>query len=158
MMSRQSSLPRRWLVADDRLGDGLWSALRRLPRGSGVVVLYRQMQDRERRRLITGLRRVAKARGLILADEAKGEAARVHDLGELRRARLAGRPLILLSPMFATHSHPDWLPLPRLRAASLIRLARVPVIALGGMDLKRFRRIERLGFHGWAGIGAWTKT
>ena len=158
MKRRQSSIPRQWLVADERLGDRLWSALRRLPRGSGVLILYLDLPDRERRRLIARLRRAAKARGLILADEAKGEAARVHHLGELRRAGLAGRPLILLSPMFSTRSHPDWQPLRRLRAASLIRLARAPVIALGGMDAGRFRRLERLGFHGWAGIDAWTKT
>jgi len=45
-----------------------------------------------------------------------------------------------------------------MRAAALIRLAPVPVIALGGMNEAGFRRIERLGFQGWAGIDAWLRT
>jgi thiamine-phosphate pyrophosphorylase len=158
MKRRQSSIPRQWLVADERLGDRLWSALRRLPRGSGVLILYRDLADRERARLVARLRRIARSRGLILADEAKGEAVRVHGVRELSRAGLAGCPLLFLSPMFATRSHPDRGPLPRMRAVSLIGMSTAPVIALGGMNAGRFRRIGRLGFHGWAGIDAWLRT
>ena len=157
MNRRQSSIPRQWLVADGRLGEALWRALRRLPRGSGVLILYRELPDRERARLIAKLRRTAGTRGLILADEANGEAARIHDVRELRRAGLAGRPLIFLSPMFETRSHPGCAPQPRMRAATLIRLAKAPVIALGGMDASRFRRVARLGLQGWAGIDAWIR-
>lgn len=157
MKRRQSSIPRQWLVVDERLGDGLWTALRKLPRGSGVLVLYNELPSRARGRLVTRLRRIARSRGLLLADEAKGDAARVHNLHELTRAGLAGRSLVFLSPMFATRSHPGWAPLPRMRAAALVRLATAPVIALGGMDANRFRRIARLGFQGWAGIDAWIR-
>jgi hypothetical protein len=45
-----------------------------------------------------------------------------------------------------------------MRAAALVRLCRAKVIALGGMTEKRFCRIERLGFQGWAGISAWIRT
>jgi thiamine-phosphate pyrophosphorylase len=45
-----------------------------------------------------------------------------------------------------------------MRAAALLRLAKSPVIALGGMGERRFRRIQRLGFSGWAGIDAWIRT
>jgi thiamine-phosphate pyrophosphorylase len=100
------------------------------------------------------LRRAAAARRLILAFESHGEAARVHDSAELRQALLAGTPLILLSPIHPTSSHPGWRPLPRMRAAAIARLGRRRLIALGGMDARRFRRIERLGFQGWAGISA----
>jgi thiamine-phosphate pyrophosphorylase len=64
-------------------------------------------------------------------------------------------PLILLSPIHSTRSHPDWRPIPRMRAAAYARLAGRRLIALGGMDERRFERIERLGFVGWAGIDAW---
>jgi thiamine-phosphate pyrophosphorylase len=63
-------------------------------------------------------------------------------------------PMILLSPLFPTRSHPDWEPLPRMRAAALARLGRRNLFALGGMDARKFARIERLGFRGWAGISA----
>lgn len=153
-MKRRQRVPRQWLVADARLGDALWKAIARLPRGSGVLLLYRELPRRERARIAARLRRAARSQDLVVADEQAGEAARIHNLRELRRA--AGVPLLFVSPLFPTVSHPDWAPLPRMRAAALARLARAPVIALGGMDEARFRRIRRLGFSGWAGIDAWT--
>ena len=154
-MSRRQTVPRQWLVADHRLGDRLWAAVARLPRGSGVLVLYRELPKRERLPLLARLQRVARRRGLVIADEAAGGAARAHDLRELRAALLAGAPLIFLSPMFATRSHPQWVPMGKMRAAALVRLSPVPVIALGGMDAGRFASIEALGFSGWAGIDAY---
>lgn len=153
-MKRRQRVPRQWLVADARLGDALWKAIARLPRGSGVLLLYRELPRRERARLVARLRRVARRQALVIADELAREAGRIHNLRELRRS--AGVPLLFVSPLFPTRSHPDWAPLPRMRAAALARLAKVQVIALGGMDEPRFERIRRLGFKGWAGIDAWT--
>lgn len=153
-MKRRQRVPRQWLVADARLGDALWKAIARLPRGSGVLLLYRELPRRERARLVARLRRVARRQALVIADELASEAGRIHNLRELRRS--AGVPLLFVSPLFPTRSHPDWTPLPRMRAAALAWLAKVPVIALGGMDEARFERIRRLGFKGWAGTDAWT--
>jgi thiamine-phosphate pyrophosphorylase len=83
-----------------------------------------------------------------------GAAQRVHDMRELTRALLARTPLIFLSPIQATASHADWRPIPRMRAATLARLAKRRLIALGGMDARKFARVEKLGFQGWAGISA----
>lgn len=157
-MKRRQPLPSRWLVVDERTGNQLWPALRSLPRGSGLLVLCRDLPKRERAALLSKLRRVACQRGLVIVDEAVGEAARVHDVAELRRASLRRTPLLFLSPMFATRSHLDWRPHPLMKAAAMLRLARVPMLALGGMNETRFRRVERLGFHGWAGIDAWIRT
>jgi thiamine-phosphate pyrophosphorylase len=155
MKRRQTSIPRQWLVADHRSGDELWRQLRALPRGSGVLILYRDLRKPERSRLVSKLRRIAARRGLVILDEAKGEAARVHDAAQIRQAALGRAKLLLLSPVYPTLSHPDWEQLPRMRSAALIRLANVPVTALGGMNAKRFRNVARLGFYGWAGIDAW---
>jgi len=157
-MKRRQPLPRQWLVADGRTGQRLWLALATVPRGSGVLVLYRDLPKRERAALLAKLLRVARRRRLVVADETAGEAARVHDLKELRGSSLRRTPLIFLSPMFETRSHPSWKPLPRMRAAAMVRLAPVPVMALGGMNEQRFRRVKRLGFQGWAGIDAWIRT
>jgi thiamine-phosphate pyrophosphorylase len=154
-MKRRQTLPRQWLVADCRSGDRLWSAALDLPEGSGILFLYRGMPRRERARLLAKLRRIARWRGLMIVDEARYEAARIHDPRELRRAMLAGVPILFLSPMFPTRSHPEWKPMPRMRAAAILRLAKAPVMALGGMDGRRFRKIRRLGFSGWAGIDAY---
>jgi thiamine-phosphate pyrophosphorylase len=157
MTRRQTSIPRQWLVVDARLGDQLWKAMRRLPRGGGVLVLVHDLPAGERESLIRRLRRQAALKSLPIVNEARG-AARVHNLPELRRAMLARTPLILLSPLYVTRTHPDWQPMPRMRAAAYARLAGRGLIALGGMNEGRFRRIERLGFVGWAGIDAWLRT
>jgi thiamine-phosphate pyrophosphorylase len=150
MKRRQT--PRRWMVLDRSVE---WSIARRLPPGTGVLLLCHDLSKRERAAVMTKLRTLAVSRSLIICDEAKRRSARVHNTRELRRAGLAKTPLIFLSPVFPTTSHPDWRSLPRMRAAAMIRLATRPVIALGGMDERRFRLVKPLGFQGWAGIGAW---
>ncbi len=158
MKRRQTSFPRQWLILDSRLGDAWRQAVRRLPIGSGILILCRDLPKADRAKLFAKLRRLARARSLTLVDEAAGEAARVHGPVELRQAGLGGFPLVFLSPMFPTRSHPDWVPLRRMQASALVRLANRPVIALGGMDEQRFRRVQKLGFSGWAAIDAWIRT
>jgi thiamine-phosphate pyrophosphorylase len=148
-MRRRQTILRQWVIADGRMGDGLWTAIRRLPRGSGVLVL-RELSAEERRKL----RNWARLRALTVAFEASGDAVRVHDSRELRQALLARVQLILLSPLFPTRSHPAWRPLPRMRAAALARLAGRRLVALGGMNERKFARVKPLGFQAWAGIDA----
>jgi thiamine-phosphate pyrophosphorylase len=112
-----------------------------------VLVLSGQQPD-------SRLRTIARTRGLVIADEARGQAVRVHNLAELRGALIARVPMILLSPIYPTPSHPDWPPIPRMRAAATARLAHRSLFALGGMNDRRFARIRRLGFQGWAGVSA----
>ena len=154
-MQGRQTVPRQWLVADERIGEGLWRALRKLPPGSGVLFLYRDVPRGRRTQLLARVRRLARAKKLLIVDEASGEAARVHDLKELRAAQLFRTPLLFLSPLFPTRSHPDWKPLRRMQASAIVRLANRPVMALGGMNGRRFRRVERLGFSGWAGMDAY---
>ncbi|MGE5561730.1 MAG: thiamine phosphate synthase [Bacillota bacterium] len=144
-MPRRQTAPQQWLIirgADDRAGI---DAAGRLPRGAGVILLG-PLSGTDQRRL--------RSRGIVIASERDGAAARVHNARELRRALLARTPLVLLSPIFATRSHPDWKPLPRMRAAALARLGGRRLVALGGMDARSFARIRKLGFQAWAGISA----
>ncbi|WP_155264258.1 thiamine phosphate synthase [Sphingomonas segetis] len=147
-MRRRQRVPRQWLIVESDSADPT-RAMSRLDRGSGVLVLGSLPAGRMRQ-----LRRVARQRELMIAKEHPGTATRVHDVRELRGAVLRRTPLILLSPIFPTPSHPDWPPIPRMRAAALARLAGRRLIALGGMDARKFARIENLGFRGWAGISA----
>ena len=149
MRARQTRVPGRWMIVNERPGEELWRAVRRLPRGSGVLLLHR-LEPAEMRRL----NRLAALRGLRVARESPGAAARVHDVRELRGALLRRTALVLLSPIYPTGSHPDQVPLARMRAAALARLGRGKLLALGGMDARRFERVRRLGFAGWAGISA----
>jgi thiamine-phosphate pyrophosphorylase len=146
-MKRQTPVEQ-WLIISDQTADEFWRSARRLRSGSGILLLT-HVPASERRRL----RLFAARRGVALREEGR-TAMRVHNVRELRQALHRRTPLILLSPIHPTASHPDWLPLPRMRAAALARLARRRLIALGGMNRKRYAKIARLGFIGWAGISA----
>lgn len=150
--------PKVWLFSDERLETDLPALLRRLPEGIGIVFRHHDLPPAERRLLLRRARRLAAARGLVLVEDSGGRTARVHDLRELRRALLsrggAGPELLFISPLHPTRTHPDWRPLPRMRAATLARLAGRMVLALGGMNAKRFRQVRTLGFSGWGGIDA----
>jgi thiamine-phosphate pyrophosphorylase len=100
------------------------------------------------------LRVLARQRGLTIIVEQPRSASRVHDGHELRQALLVRSELILVSPIHPTRSHPDWKPLPRMRAATLAGLAGRRAVALGGMNARRYAKIAPLGFIAWAGISA----
>lgn len=167
-MHRRQPLPRLWLMTDERQGDGLWEALERLPRGSGVVFRHYSLARDERRRLFEQVRRVARRRRLLLLTGGRGlrgdgvhggrgkglRSASAHNLRELKAAERSGAQLIFLSPAFPTRSHPNARALGRLRFALIAHQARLPVIALGGMDGRKARRLPHI--YGWAGIDAWT--
>jgi thiamine-phosphate pyrophosphorylase len=158
MTHRQSDIPSEWLILDARLGDEFRAAIHNLPRGSGVLVLRQELSGSDRRKLLASLGPAARTRRLKVMDGGSHRAARVHNVTELRRAMTARVPLILLSPIFTTRSHPEWKAIPRMRAAALARLAKRRAIALGGMNRRRFRAIQKLGFAGWAGIDGWIRT
>ena len=148
-MTCRQTVPTQWLILDARMGDNWRKTIRRLPRGNGVLVLCK-LSVKELR----SLRHLARLRQLSIVEERSRKAARVHNVQELREALQKRTPLLFISPIFKTESHSDWLPLPRMRAAALARLAKRKVIALGGMNCDRFNRVQRLGFIGWAGISA----
>ena len=155
MRRRHPALPTRWLLTDERMGDALWDALRRLPPGSGVIVRHYGFPSQDRAALLRRVRRLGAARGLVVWDDKCARVARVHSGRELRRALLRSPRLLFLSPLFPTRTHPDWPALPWMRAAALRRLSPRPVLALGGMNEKRFRRAKTLGFGGYGAIDGW---
>lgn len=156
-------------MTDERSGDSLWQALRRLPRGGGVVFRHYATPEAQRRRLFARVMRVARARGLMVvragawcgpgADGVHNQRGRgmrtasAHSLAEARAAVRRGADAVFVSPVFATRSHPGGDVLGVGQAERIARLLRVPVIALGGMDSARFAELR--GFYGWAAIDAW---
>jgi thiamine-phosphate pyrophosphorylase len=165
-MPRRQPLPRLWLMTDERQGDGLWEALERLPKGAGVVFRHYSLTPRERRRLFERVRKVARRRRLFLfaggrlrADGVHGgrgggfRSASAHSLSELKTAERRGAGLVFLSPAFPTRSHPGGRALGPVRFGLIAGRARVPVIALGGVDERNARRLPHI--YGWAGIDAW---
>jgi len=171
-MQRRQPLPRLWLMTDERQGESLWEALERLPRGAGIVFRHYGLPAVERRRLFARVRKVIRRKRLLLlgaemrflgADgvhngcgRAAFRTASAHNHAELKAAERGGAALVFVSPVFATRSHPGGKPLGRVRFGLLARQARIPIIALGGMDSRRWRSLKALGAYGWAGIDAWS--
>jgi thiamine-phosphate pyrophosphorylase len=178
-MHRRQPLPRLWMMTDERQGDGLLAALARLPNGAGIVFRHYCLAGSERRRLFLKVRSIARRRRLLLilggpprlaaawgADGSHGPGAHrpsprllrsapVHGLAELKEAERAGADFVFLSPVFPTRSHPGADALGPIRFGLLAGRARLPVIALGGMDPKLAQRLEGFNIYGWAGIDAW---
>ncbi len=79
--------------------------------------------------------------------------AAAHSLPALRRAARCGVDAALLSPVFATASHPGARPLGILRFAAWARASSVPVYALGGIGAQAAARLRPTRACGIAGIG-----
>lgn len=79
--------------------------------------------------------------------------AAAHSPAALRRAAVAGADAALLSPVFATASHPAAPPLGPLLFAAWCRDSPLPVYALGGITAGTARRLMATNLAGFAGIG-----
>ncbi len=163
-------MPRRWLMTDERLGDALWAAIDALPRGSGIVFRHYVTAPQARRALFERVRRYACRRRLVLvvagpplgrgAIQRHGRhrdvlTAPVHSRTEAIAAKRAGAALLFVSPVYPTRSHPGGPSLGPVRFGLMIRGLKLPVIALGGMNERRWRALRATGAYGWAAIDAW---
>lgn len=88
----------------------------------------------------------ARRRKILLTMACHGRAA-------LARAARLGIGAALLSPVFPTASHPGAAGLGALRFRIWTRQAKVPVLALGGVNAVTARRLAGSGAHGLAAIG-----
>jgi thiamine-phosphate pyrophosphorylase len=75
-----------------------------------------------------------------------------HSLQACLRARTSGVDAVLLSPVFATASHPTRPPLGSLRTRLISRTVAVPIYALGGIDFRTARRLQGAPLAGLAAI------
>ena len=177
--AERKRLPRLWLLTDSqRLADPL-PAIAKLPRGAGVI--FRHYDAKRREKVGAAVARACRARGLVLlVAEDEGLALRLradgihlperalhrlpqlkrrgwlvtaatHGIAGLKQAR--GADAVLLSPVFPTPSHPGARGLGRIQFARLVAEARIPVLALGGVNEESLRRLRGSGAFGVAGIG-----
>jgi thiamine-phosphate pyrophosphorylase len=174
-----SALPPLWLFTDTARVPEPLAAIRRLPRGLAGVVL-RDDAVPDRLELGRAIARLCRARRLALsvagdwrlaaalraglhlrAGRRVGHpaawlrplTASAHGLGDLLRARRAGVPLVFLSPVFATASHPGAPGLRPLRWALAARRAGGSG-ALGGVDGRSVRRLPPAWCRAAGAIGA----
>ena len=179
--SLRKDLPKIWLMTDERFGDDLLRAIKALRFGSGVIFRHYRLAKSERWKLFRQVRQICRQRGhiLILADtEAQAlrwcadgfhsrqtqrqsklvRSAPVHDRAELRFALRNRADLVLISPLFATASHPGERSLGKSRFNALAaQSGKAAVIALGGMTAQKAALLNRKKVHGWAAIDAFRK-
>ena len=170
-------MPTLWLISDARNDAVLERAIKRLPRGSGLVFRHYHLEPNERRARFNRLAKRIRARGgvIVLAGDAQmarqwradgcygapgsgGESGiirllTVHNLRELARANASASDWAeaLISPVFATRTHPGGTSLGVAKFGTLARFSRLPVIALGGITRARSRQIAKITT-GWAAI------
>lgn len=158
-MAMIQSFPNIWLLSDERNDAVLENALTRLPRGSGLIYRHYHLPDAERVARYHALKRLARARDhvVVLADSALTALewgadgiygsplslyprrdllilATAHNMREIAQANRIGADALLLSPVFPTRSHLGAPSLGSVKFRLLAQYARMPVIALGGMD------------------------
>jgi thiamine-phosphate pyrophosphorylase len=177
MEARQQTWPRIWLMTDERMGERLWDAVRRLPASAGIVLRHYSLTATERANLAQRLAAFTRDRGLTFGIAGDTQLARavgadfvhnprdacgellfsrsVHNLAQTEAARADGAALVFVSPVYSTRSHPGSKPLGEVEAVRLAETAGVPAIALGGMNAQNFAAFSHQAFHGWAGIDAW---
>jgi thiamine-phosphate pyrophosphorylase len=177
MPNRQArSLPKIWLMTDERLGDALLPSISALPRGSGVIFRHYSLGVEARQKLFYAVSAVSRRYGHMLVvgglpiaapiwlnagrhGRVRGAiTAPVHTLREAIAAKRAGAALLFVSPVFATRSHPGAATLGRARFGLLIRDLNIPIIALGGMTKARAHSLKPMKIHGWASISALSVT
>lgn len=172
LVAQLQTLPDLWLLSDQRNDAGLERALARLPRRSGFIYRHYHLDETERRARFDVLAAAArKHRHVVIlssdastaqdwgADGTYGPArepvhgllhlATAHDMAEVDLANRTSADAVLLSPVFATRSHPGGAVLGPVRFRKFAAKAKMPVIALGGMNPARARS---LGWLRWAAI------
>jgi thiamine-phosphate pyrophosphorylase len=176
----EANIPRIWLMTDARMGDHLFDAIAKLPKGAGIVFRHGSLPDPDRRTLCLRVADAARSRGLLLnvagdvglAVEAGAAMVHrpptddgplpislpVHSIDEAEGANGRGAALAFVSPLRETRSHPGRPTLGSDQARQIVDVLDCPAIALGGMDPAQFERFADFGFYGWAGIDAWLRT
>lgn len=177
-----ADLPGLWLVTDPERTPDPAAMAASLPRGSAVIyrafgaadavetgLELRRVTRKAGLRLLVGadpaLARRIGADGVHLPERLAHRAGRIrkarpgwlvtaaaHDAAAILRARRAGAQAVLVSSVFPSRSPSAGLPLGAVRFEALVRLARLPVIALGGINARTAARLRASSAAGLAAV------
>jgi thiamine-phosphate pyrophosphorylase len=180
------NLPPLILMTDDQRAADYAEAVHALPPGSAVIVRHRDAPELER--LFAMLRDIARPRGvrcLIAGDVDRAERldtdgihaseanltcimqwrarhARWLITGAIHNAQAAvqadGANALLLSPVFATKSHPGTLALGVDAFRAMAARVSAPVYALGGITAENAKHLRGTRAAGIALIGGWLRS
>jgi len=80
--------------------------------------------------------------------------ASTHNLEEALTAQKLGADFVVISPVQATQTHPDTIPIGWDTAQEVVNKLNIPVYFLGGMTLNDLDKALKLGAQGIAGVSA----
>jgi len=142
--------------AADALDKG--RALATVCRRRGLVLLVGADPELARRLRADGVHlpeRLARRAGVIAALRRRFRVtAAAHDLPAVLAARRAGAEGLVISPVFPSLSPSAGKPLGPMVLAGLVRQARVPTYALGGVNARSARALGLTGVSGLAAVEA----
>ncbi len=140
----------------DALDEG--RRLARAARARGLVFLVGADAALASRLMADGVhlpqRLAAKARGLKQRRPGWIVTCAAHSAVAIVQARRSGADAVVVSPVFDSASPSAARPLGLTRFVSLVRGARTPVYALGGINAKTAQRLRRSGVVGLAAVEA----
>ncbi|MBB4658070.1 thiamine phosphate synthase [Parvularcula dongshanensis] len=156
------------MMTDERAHPDLVSLLERLPKAPPILIVFRHYGLGAERRacLLARAYDAARQQGHLLVAAGGGghgghnafapglRSVSVHSVREGVVKRSLRPHLGLVSPVFATRSHPDASSLEPARAAAIARTLSYPGFALGGVDAASARRLIGTPFQGIAALGA----
>lgn len=144
---------------DDNARARLASVLSRVARRRRIVVLVAGDWRLAARLRLDGVHlpeRVARrgvASGLKLWARRRLMSVAAHGASGVRRAAAIGADVCILGAILPTASHPERSALGRVRSADILRHARVPTLALGGIASATLVQLNGLRIAGVAGVG-----
>lgn len=76
-----------------------------------------------------------------------------HNFLSVLKSQQLKADMIFVSPVFATKSHPNVAPLGLRELSKIIRVSKISIFALGGVNEKNIRSLQKLGIAGFGAIG-----
>lgn len=174
------AIPALYFFTDPQRTPDPLTVAKRLPRGTAVI--YRHFGAENRQSVARKLAALCRSRGLTLLIAADAglarrvgaagvhwpekrlpkhrdgafalETAAAHSAEALARAQAFGADACVLAPVFETRSASGNPALGLFHASQMARAARVPVIALGGVDASNASTLSGRGFAGIAAVDA----
>ena len=167
--------PHTWFLTDNKKTKHPLKIIKKLPKNSGVIIRSysnRKINNKEinkwkSRRLLTILKAGKYSRMLYtdgihypqwiqssIVKKNDIKSISVHGGKDIRKSINIRANLVFISPVFETTSHKNEKSLGIIRLGLLVKLFKIPVIALGGINNDNISRLKSLPISGCAGIDA----
>ena len=170
--------PHIWFLTDNKKTKNPLKIIKKLPKNSGVIIRdysnkkinTKKLNKWKSRRLLTILKAGKYSRTLYsdgihypqwlqssLVKKNAIKSISVHSGKDIRKSINIRANLVFISPVFETTSHKNEKSLGIIRLGLLVKLFKIPAIALGGINNDNVCRLRSLPISGCAGIDVFSE-